>query len=63
MKEMQTAARDLSDGNLSVRVADYPDDEIGRLAHTFNEMAESIEKEDEKKKNSLRMFRTSLEHR
>lgn len=53
LKEMQTAARDLSDGNLSVRVADYPDDEIGRLAHTFNEMAESIEKEDEKKKEFL----------
>ncbi|GIN98272.1 two-component sensor histidine kinase [Siminovitchia terrae] len=53
LKEMQTAAKDLSGGNLSVRVADYPDDEIGQLAHTFNEMAESIQKEDEKKKEFL----------
>ncbi|VEF48975.1 sensor histidine kinase [Bacillus freudenreichii] len=53
LKEMRVAAGELSDGNLSVRVADYPDDEIGQLAHTFNEMAESIQKEDERKKEFL----------
>ncbi len=53
LKKMQTAAKELSDGNLSVRVGDYSDDEIGQLAHTFNEMAESIQKEDEKKKEFL----------
>lgn len=53
LKEMRMAAKELSDGNLSVRVADYPDDEIGQLAHTFNEMAESIQKEDERKKEFL----------
>ena len=51
--DMKNAARELSSGNLSVRVADYHDDEIGQLAKTFNEMAESVQKEDDRRKEFL----------
>lgn len=51
--DMKNAARELSSGNLAVRVADYHDDEIGQLAKTFNEMAESVQKEDERRKEFL----------
>ncbi|MFS0645307.1 sensor histidine kinase [Siminovitchia sp. 179-K 8D1 HS] len=51
--EMKNAARELSSGNLAVRVANYHDDEIGQLAKTFNEMAESVQKEDERRKEFL----------
>jgi len=53
LKEMKVAAKQLSGGKLSVRVADYPDDEIGQLAKTFNEMADAIQMEDEQQKEFL----------
>ncbi len=51
--EMKSAAKAVSDGNLSARITHYDDDEIGQLAITFNEMAESIERGDEERKQFL----------
>lgn len=51
--DMKSAAEQLSDGNLSIRVKTVKDDEIGQLGKTFNEMAESIQKEDEQRKEFL----------
>lgn len=51
--EMKSAAKQLSDGNLAVRVAENTEDEVGQLARTFNEMAESIQEEDEKRRDFL----------
>ncbi|MFK4998329.1 HAMP domain-containing protein [Bacillus sp. N9] len=33
---------------MSARIAQYKDDEIGQLAKTFNDMAESIQKKTKK---------------
>lgn len=51
--EMKSAAEEVSDGNLSARITHYDDDEIGQLAITFNEMADSIQKGDEERKQFL----------
>lgn len=53
VREMKEAAKALASGDLSVRVAGYPDDEIGRLADTFNLMAGSLQQEDKRKKEFL----------
>ncbi len=43
--DLSNAAREVAEGNLSVRVADiHRNDELGRLAHNFNEMTAQLEK-------------------
>ncbi|MGM7636226.1 sensor histidine kinase [Bacillus sp. Hm123] len=53
LEEMKRAAVKLSEGDFSTRVHVKTKDEIGQLAETFNHMAESIDEEDEKKKEFL----------
>jgi len=53
LEEMKLAAVKVSEGDFSTRVHVKTRDEIGQLAETFNHMAESIDKEDEKKKEFL----------
>ncbi|WP_100403351.1 sensor histidine kinase [Bacillus sp. FJAT-42315] len=53
LEEMKQAAVKLSEGDFSTRVHVKTKDEIGQLAETFNHMAESIDKEDEKQKEFL----------
>lgn len=64
--EMKTAAQEFAEGNFSTRISHHDDDEIGQLANTFNEMAESIQKEDEQRKEFLanvsHELRTPLSH-
>ncbi|MBS4220392.1 HAMP domain-containing protein [Bacillus sp. FJAT-49711] len=66
MVDMKIAAQELADGNLSTRINHYHDDEIGQLAKTFNKMAESIQIEDEQRKEFLanvsHELRTPLSH-
>src|SRR5690606_35636102 len=51
--EMKEAANQVSKGNYSTRLTVQSKDEIGELAEAFNYMAESIQKEDERKKEFL----------
>ena len=50
---MKEAAEKVSKGDYSVRVEIQSNDEIGELANSFNYMSESIQKEDEKKRDFL----------
>ena len=50
---MKEAAEKVSKGDYSVRVGIQSNDEIGQLANAFNHMSESIQKEDEKKREFL----------
>ncbi|RSD26235.1 sensor histidine kinase [Mesobacillus subterraneus] len=50
---MKEAAEKVSEGDYSVRVGIQSKDEIGQLAKAFNHMSESIQKEDEKKREFL----------
>ncbi len=45
IKKLEEAARQLSEGNTDIRVECYQKDEIGSLALSFNEMAETIQKQ------------------
>ncbi|WP_071394517.1 sensor histidine kinase [Bacillus tuaregi] len=51
--EMKQAAEQVSRGNYFTRLAIQSQDEVGELAAAFNHMAESIQKEDERKKEFL----------
>lgn len=51
--EMKQAADQVSKGNYTARLTISSKDEIGELAAAFNHMAESIRKEDERKKEFL----------
>lgn len=51
--QMKEAANRVSKGDYTVRVEISSDDEIGRLAQSFNYMSSSIQKEDERKKEFL----------
>lgn len=51
--EMKQAANQVSKGNYLTRLNVQSKDEIGELAAAFNHMAESIQKEDERKKEFL----------
>jgi signal transduction histidine kinase len=50
---MREAAEKVSKGDYSARVDIQSKDEIGQLARTFNHMSESIQREDEKKREFL----------
>lgn len=50
---MKQAAERVSDGDYSARVDIQSNDEIGELAKAFNHMSESVQKEDEKKREFL----------
>lgn len=45
--DLSAAAREVADGNLSVRIPETKNDELGRLAGNFNEMAAELEKKRE----------------
>lgn len=53
LRQLQFAATKLSKGDYSTRVEITSKDEIGKLATTFNEMAQSIEREDQKQRQFL----------
>jgi len=53
LSEMKQAAIHVSNGNYLTRLTVHSKDEIGELAAAFNHMAESIQKEDERKKEFL----------
>lgn len=59
IKEIEEAAKKVSNGDYSIKVKVNSRDEIGNLAAAFNEMASSIYQEEAKKGNSLRTFHTS----
>ncbi|MEH7346775.1 HAMP domain-containing sensor histidine kinase [Bacillus sp. JJ1532] len=51
--EMKAAAECVSKGEYSIKIDNQSTDEIGQLAHAFNHMASSIQREDERKKEFL----------
>ncbi|WP_050182735.1 sensor histidine kinase [Domibacillus robiginosus] len=53
LENMKRAAVRLSNGDYTARVPAESKDEFGQLAHTFNEMAESIQREAEQRKTFL----------
>lgn len=53
LKELQHAVEKMSEGDYATRVHVSSNDEIGKLSKAFNEMAESIEREDEVQKTFL----------
>jgi signal transduction histidine kinase len=53
LMKMREAADDVAEGNYAARLNIHTKDEIGRLAAAFNHMSESIQKEDERKKEFL----------
>lgn len=53
LRQLQNAAKEMALGNYSTRVETKSEDEIGKLAKTFNEMAQSIEREDQKQRQFL----------
>lgn len=58
IQEIEVAARHVSKGDYSIKVPVTSDDEVGHLAKAFNEMAESIHLEEEKK----RVFLENVSH-
>ncbi len=53
IQEMEVAAHQVSKGDYSIKVPVTSNDEVGQLAKAFNEMAESIHLEEEKKREFL----------
>ncbi|MBA4537969.1 HAMP domain-containing protein [Bacillus aquiflavi] len=53
LKEMKEAAVKVSEGDFSTRVHIRSKDEIGQLGTAFNQMSQSIQKEDERKKEFI----------
>lgn len=53
LMDMKLAADRVSRGDYSVQINNQSEDEIGQLAHAFNHMSQSIQKEDERKKEFL----------
>lgn len=53
LHDLQKATEDFAQGNYSVRVDVHSSDEIGTLSTTFNQMAEAVETEDQRKKQFL----------
>jgi signal transduction histidine kinase len=57
LRDLTYAARQMSGGNLKIRVEQQSQDEVGELGATFNQMAEAIEKRE----TDLRELNASLE--
>lgn len=53
LRDLQLAAQKMGEGDYTTRVTTNSKDEIGQLANTFNEMAKSIETEDQKQRQFL----------
>ncbi len=53
LRELQNAAQKMAKGDYSTRVETHSKDEIGQLGATFNEMAKSIEQEDQQQRQFL----------
>jgi signal transduction histidine kinase len=53
LKQLTLAARRFADGHLSERVRIQSRDEIGQLANAFNEMAQSLEKSEEARRQMI----------
>ena len=53
IKDMEAAAYQVSKGDYSIKVPVTSNDEVGQLTKAFNEMAESIHVEEEKKREFL----------
>lgn len=53
IQDMEVAAHQVSKGDYSIKVPVTSNDEVGQLAKAFNEMAESIHLEEEKKREFL----------
>lgn len=53
LRTLQSFSKEVGKGNFKNRVKVETDDEIGELAYALNKMAESLEKEDERKKEFL----------
>ncbi len=51
IRKISAAAKQLAAGDFTQRVDVSADDEIGQLAQTFNEMADSLEKSEDMRKN------------
>lgn len=58
LRDVQQAARKMSEGDYSARVDVATNDEIGQLATAFNEMAFAIQREDERQK----LFLATVSH-
>lgn len=58
LRELTGAARDLSQGHLDRRIPVTSGDEVGRLAHAFNEMAQQLQEMIERQ----RMFIANASH-
>lgn len=56
IKEIETAAHRVSEGDYDIQLQVKSHDEIGKLAQAFNDMANSIHLEEERKKSSLKMW-------
>lgn len=64
LKELQALSAEVSHGNYSGRVKTHREDEIGQLTNAFNMMSESLEQQEERKKeftsNIVHELRTPL---
>lgn len=58
LKELQQASEEISKGNYVVPVSPVRDDEVGQLTAAFNQMASSLEEQEERKKE----FTTNIVH-
>ena len=53
LRALQSAAERLGAGDLSQRVRIHREDEIGEMAHTFNAMAEGLERAEEQRRSLM----------
>lgn len=64
LKELQSLSAEVSKGNYSGRVQTHREDEIGQLTNAFNLMSQSLEQQEERKKeftsNIMHELRTPL---
>lgn len=61
IKELQTAATKMAEGNHDIRIKHQPNDEVGDLARAFNTMAENIDSVLAELKESEQKFRNVTE--
>jgi signal transduction histidine kinase len=53
MEELRSAAQDLADGDLTVRIEASSQDEVGKVAEAFNHMASEIENQENLRKQMV----------